>query len=406
MEILNPSVLSQSIAMKTLEQSLMKTEHHVSLKIGIPKEISNEERRLCLTPAGVAVLVANGHEVTVEKGAGSYANFSDQEYSESGAQIAYSPEELYKKSELILKVSPPINEELEWLQPKQILISALHLGNLNEGYFNILVNKEITAIGFEFIQGADHVFPIVRMMHEITGSLAIQVASHYLESASGGTGMLLGGISGIPPATVIILGAGIIGEYAARTAIGYGAQVFVLDNDLSALRRLEGALDRRIHTAMANYQYLVSSIQHADVVIGAAMHEGNRAPCMLTEAMVMNMKAGSVIVDTVIDQGGCIETSQATSHSRPTFVKHDVIHYCVPNIPSNVARTATYALNNVLVPYMLKVGDLGGIKEAMWHNLSLRNGTYAYKKHLTKKSLSKQFNLPYRDIEMLIASRL
>ena len=217
---------------------------------------------------------------------------------------------------------------------------------------------------------------------------------------------MLGGISGIPPATVVILGAGITAEYAARTALGYGAQVFVMDNDLARLRHLENALDRRIITATANYQYLSSALQYADVVIGAAMLEGERAPCLVTEPMVASMQSGSVIVDTVIDQGGCIATSKATTHSKPTYMSHDVINYCVPNIPSNVARTATYALNNVIVPYLLAIGDAGGIRECLWTNTALRNGTYVYKKHLTKKSLSKIFDMPYREIEMLIASQI
>ena len=259
---------------------------------------------------------------------------------------------------------------------------------------------------YEFLQGPEKEFPIVRMMHEITGSLAIQIAAHYLESHTQGQGIILGGISGIPPATVVILGAGITAEYAARTALGYGAQVFVMDNDLAQLRRLENDLDRRIITATANHQYLSSALNYADVVIGAAMVEGDRAPCWVTEPMVSNMKPGSVIVDTVIDQGGCVATSKPTSHSSPIFREHDVIHYCVPNIPSNIARTATYALNNVIVPYLLSIGNAGGVRQCLWNNLDLRNGTYVYKKHLTKKSLAKTFNMPYREVEMLIASQI
>ena len=244
------------------------------------------------------------------------------------------------------------------------------------------------------------------MMHEITGSTAVQTAAHYLESRSDGQGILLGGISGVPPAMVVILGAGITGEYAARAALGYGAQVFVMDTNLNALRRLENALDRRIITAVANDQYLSAAVQSADVIIGAAMLEGDRSPCWVTEAMVSSMKPRSIIVDTVIDQGGCIATSKLTTHSKPTFVKHGVTHYCVPNMPAIVARTATYALNNVLVPYILAIGDAGGVRECLWSNVALRNGTYSYKKHLTKKSLATIFNMNYRDIDMLIASNI
>jgi len=397
---------TEKIGIQTLEKRLMKSESEISLKIGLPKEVSNDERRICLTPGGVSVLVANGHEVFLEKGAGEEANFSDQEFADAGAQIAYSIDEIYKKSEMIVKVAPPTQSEFELLDNNHILLSALHLGNTTEEFIEILINKSITAIGFEFIKGNDKEFPIVRMMHEITGSMAVQIGAHYLEKSEGGQGIMLGGISGIPPATVVILGAGITAEYAARTALGYGAQVFVMDDDLARLRHLENALDRRIITATANYQYLSSALQYADVLIGAAMFEGERAPCLVTEPMVAGMKPGSVIVDTVIDQGGCIATSKPTTHSKPTYVTHDVIHYCVPNIPSNVARTATYALNNVIVPYLLAIGDAGGIKDALWTNTDLRNGTYVYKKHLTKKALSKIFDMPYREIEMLIASQI
>lgn len=397
---------SEQLGIQTLEKRLMKSESKISLKIGLPREVSNDERRVCLTPGGVSVLTSNGHEVYMEQEAGLEANFSDQEYADAGAEMAYSIDDVYKKSELIVKVAPPTEEEFKLLDQDHTLLSALHLGNATEEFIETLISKNITAIGFEFIKGEDNEFPIVRMMHEITGSMAVQIGSHYLEKSEGGQGIMLGGISGIPPATVVILGAGITAEYAARTALGYGAQVFVMDNDLAKLRHLENALDRRIITATANYQYLSSAIQFADVVIGAAMFEGERAPCLVTEPMVASMKPGSVIVDTVIDQGGCIATSQATNHSEPTYLAHDVIHYCVPNIPSNVARTATYALNNVMVPYLLAIGDAGGIRECLWSNTALRNGTYVYKKHLTKKSLSKIFDMPYREIEMLIASQI
>ncbi|PAU93346.1 alanine dehydrogenase [Aliifodinibius salipaludis] len=397
---------TEQIGIQTLEKRLMKSESNISLKIGVPKEVSNDERRICLTPGGASVLIANGHEVFIEQDAGAEANFTDQEFADAGAEIAFSIDEVYKKSDMIVKVAPPSESELELLEQDQTLLSALHLGNTTEEFLDLLINKNITAIGFEFIKGDDKEFPIVRMMHEITGSMSVQIGAHYLEKTEGGQGIMLGGISGIPPATVVILGAGITAEYAARTALGYGAQVFVMDNDLARLRHLENALDRRIITATANYQYLSSALQYADVVIGAAVFEGERAPCLVTEPMVASMKPGSVIVDTVIDQGGCIATSSATTHSTPTFMAHDVIHYCVPNIPSNVARTATYALNNVIVPYLLAIGDAGGIRECLWTNTALRNGTYVYKKHLTKKSLSKIFDMPYREIEMLIASQI
>lgn len=397
---------TEEIGLKTLEKHIRRSKSKVSLKIGLPKEQSNDERRISLTPGGVAVLVANGHEIYIEKGAGENANFSDQEYADAGAEISYSVADIFNKCNVILKIAPLADDELQLLQADQALISALHMGSQTKTYLQKLIDNSITGIGYEFIRGDDKEFPLVRMMHEISGSMSVQIAAHYLESMSGGPGTMLGGISGVPPATVVILGAGIVGEYAARTALGYGAQVFVMDTDLTALRRLENALDRRIITAMANHQYLNTTLKFADVIIGAAMAEGDRSPCWVTEEMVMNMKPGSVIVDTVIDQGGCVATSRATSYSNPIYVVHDVIHHCVPNIPANVPRTATYALNNVLVPYVLAIGDAGGVNDCLWENVALRNGTYAYKKHLTKKSLAEMFNMPYREIELLMASRI
>lgn len=397
---------TEQIGLKTLEKHLIRSKSKVSLKIGLPKEISNDERRVTLTPGGVSILKANGHEIYIEKGAGEEANFPDREYADAGAEIGYSAQDVFKKSDLILKIAPLVEEEFDLLENDQALISALHMGSQTEGYLEALTQKSITGIGYEFIRGEDKEFPIVRMMHEITGSMSVQIAAHYLESMSGGQGIMLGGISGVPPATVVILGAGITGEYAARTALGYGAQVFVMDTDLTALRRLENALDRRIITAVANHQYLSTALKFADIIIGAAMAEGERSPCWVTEEMVAGMKAGSVIVDTVIDQGGCVATSRPTTHSNPVYSQHEVIHHCVPNIPANVPRTATYALNNVLVPYILAIGDAGGIKECLWENVALRNGTYAYKKHITKKILAKMFDKPYREIEMLIASQI
>ena len=387
-----------------LEKPLAVGERKRTLRIGVPKEVSGEERRVALAPYGAGILAAAGHEVSVERSAGEDAHFSDAEYADAGAELVGGAEELYAKSELIVKVFPPSDDELDWLQEKQVLISALHLGNMTPTFLRRLMELRVTGIGFEFIAEPDGTLPIVRMMHEISGSMAIQVAARLLESTQGGRGIVLGGISGVPPATVVILGAGVIGEWAARTALGYGAHVIVLDSDLGALRSLEHYLDRRITTAMANVQYIRQAVQRADVVIGAMVASGQRSPMLVTREMVASMRPGSVVVDLVTDQGGCIETSRPTSHSEPTFVVEDVIHYCVPNMPSNAARTATYALTNVLTPYLLDIGEAGSINEALWQNVSLRSGTYVYRRHLTKKSLAVLFGMPHRDIELLIAS--
>lgn len=388
----------------TMEQPRRLGEQHTALRIGIPREMSNEERRVSLAPSGVEALVASGHEVFVEQHAGRQAHFDDEEYAEAGAELVNEPADLYSKCNLIVKVGPPAGAELDLLQDKQILISALHLGGTTPDFLNRLMELGVTGIGFEFIRDPDGTLPIVRMMHEIMGSLAVQIAARFLESDEGGKGVMLGGISGVPPSTVVILGAGVVGEWAARTALGFGAHVIVLDTDLGALRALEHYLDRRITTAMASVQYTRQAVQSADVLIGAIIADGQRAPLLVTEDMVKSMRPGSVIVDAVIDQGGCVETSRATTHSEPTFRDHDVIHYCVPNMPSNAARTATYALTNVLVPYLIQIGRAGSINEALWQNVGLRNGTYVYRRHLTKKSLAAMFSMPHRDIELLIAS--
>ncbi|GAB5521961.1 MAG: alanine dehydrogenase [Rhodothermales bacterium] len=386
------------------EQPAQVTDRMASLRIGVPREVSNEERRVALAPSGVSALVADGHQVYIEKDAGAQAHLTDAEYADAGATIAPTPEALYAACNLVVKVGPLTEGELDYLQEKQLIISALHLGNASPEFFRRLMDLSITGIGFEFMRDSDGTLPIVRMMHEITGSLAVQIAARYLESDEDGMGIMLGGISGIPPATVVILGAGVVGEWAARTALAFGAHVIVLDNDLAALRSLEHYLDRRATTAMATPQYIRQAIRSAHVVIGAMMTEGKRSPLLVTEDMVADMRAGSVIVDAVTDQGGCIETSRPTTHSDPVYRLHDVVHYCVPNMPSNAARTASYALSNVLVPYLMQIASVSNINEALWRNVGLRNGTYVYRRHLTKKSLATLFGMPHRDIELLIAT--
>ena len=340
----------------------------------------------------------------IESGAGSEAQFSDHAYAEAGCSVVGSADEVYGQADLVAKVFPPRPDELDLMRERQVLISALHLGGLQPDTLKRLMELRVTGIGFEFISDADGTLPIVRMMHEISGSMAVQTAARLLESSEGGRGVMLGGISGVPPATVVILGAGVIGEWAARTAIGFGAHTIVLDTDLPALRQIEHTLDRRVTTAMANPTYVKSAVKNADVVIGAAMSMGQRSPVVVTEEMVAAMRNGSVIVDLVMDQGGCIETSHPTTPTEPTFVRHGVVHHCLPNLPSAVARTGTYALSNALTPYLLEIGDSGSINDALWSNVSLRTGAYVYRRHLTKKSLAAMFGMPHRDIELLIAS--
>ena len=391
-------------SLQTLEETLPAHRERESFKIGVPRERRGEERRVALAPSGAQALVAGGHEVFVEKDAGRQAHFDDIEYTDAGADVVGEPEDLYGEADLIVKVGPPGEDELDLIQERQLLISALNLGGTSPDFLRRLMDLKVTGIGFEFIRDPDGTFSIVRMMHEIMGSMAVQIAARYLESGEEGKGVMLGGISGVPPATVVILGAGVVGEWAARTALGFGAHVIVLDRELGPLRALEHNLDRQATTAMASEQYLRQAVASADVLIGAMMTTGERSPLLVTEDMVATMPGGSVVVDAVIDQGGCIETSRPTTHSDPVFREHGVVHYCVPNMPSNAARTATYALTNVLVPYLRRIGEAGSVNEALWRDEGLRNGTYVYRRHLTKKSLATLFGMPHRDIELLIAS--
>ncbi len=386
------------------EQSAAIGESQQRLLIGVPSEAPNGERRVALAPYAAGLLLANGHEVRIEAGAGEAAQFSDAEYAEVGCEVVEEAGEVYAESDLIAKVFPPRPDELAMMRERQVLISALHLGGLTPDVLKRLMELRVTGIGFEFIADSDGALPIVRMMHEISGSMAVQTAARLLESTEGGRGVMLGGISGVPPATVVILGAGVIGEWAARTALGFGAHTIVLDTDLSALRAIEHVLDRRVTTAMANSAYVETAVRTADVVIGAMMAVGQRSPVVVTEETVAGMRQGSVVVDLVVDQGGCIETSRPTTPEAPTFTAHGVVHHCVPNLPSAVARTATYALSNALTPFLLEIGDAGSINDALWSNVSLRTGTYVYRRHLTKKSLAAMFGMPHRDIELLIAS--
>ena len=277
---------TEEIGLKTLEKHLIRTHTQKQLHVGVPKEHSVDEGRVSISPGGVRILSANGHKIRVEQGAGADAKFTDQEYSEAGAEIVESTESTFDQADIIVKVAPLTPEEMTWVQGNQTIISALHLGSQEEAFFTNILKKSATGIAYEFIKGADNEFPLVRMMHEITGSMAVQIAAHYLETSDtkeGGQGIMLGGISGVPPATVAILGAGITAEYAARTALGYGAQVFVMDNDLAALRRLENALDRRIITAVANEQYLRNALKFADVLIGSAFQEGEKSSVWISE---------------------------------------------------------------------------------------------------------------------------
>lgn len=396
--------LSKQTGLATQEKLLEVKRSNKNLFIGIPKEVAMQENRVSLTPEAVALLVNNGHEIWVESKAGLTAKYADNEYSEAGAKIVYSAREVFE-ADIVLKVEPPTDEEMEFMKPGKTLISALQIGNQREEYFQKLNRKRITAVGFELIEDKVGGMPVVRAMSEIAGSTVMLIAAEYLSSVNNGKGIILGGITGVPPTKIVILGAGTVAEYAARAALGMGADVQIFDNHIYKLRRIKQALGTQLYTSTIDTVTLSNSLKTADVVIGAIRAEKGRNRCVVTEEMVMNMKPESILIDVSIDQGGCVETSQLTTHRNPVFRKHDVIHYCVPNIPSRVARTATTAFSNIFTPILLQAAEVGGIDEMIFSYKWFMNGVYTYKGFLSNSHVARKFNLKHKDLNLLMAAR-
>lgn len=395
-----PDSLTSSTYMPKAETlAVQDKEGHLS--IGIPKEVTMQENRTALVPSSVQTLVGRGHRVLVETGAGDKSSFSDHDFSEAGADIAYSQEEVYK-ADVILKVAPPTLKEIELMHADQILISPLQLPIISDRYIRQLQAKRVTAIAMEYLKDDTNSFPIVRIMSEMAGLSAILTASELLSTTNGGNGVLLGGISGVPPAKVVILGAGIVAEYASRTALGLGAEVRIFDDNVSKLKRIQTQLGRQLYTSTFNPIYLKRELQYADVVIGAMHSKSGRTPIVVTEDMVSQMRNGSVIVDVSIDQGGCFETSEVTHHDHPTFIKNGVIHYCVPNIASKVARTASIAVSNIITPILLNAASPGSIGSLLFRDRGLRHGVYIYKGRLTNEYLGRRFNLKSTNLDLLL----
>lgn len=386
------------------EQAVIPKHKNNQLVIGIPKETSFQENRIALVPDAVALLVNNGHRIIVERDAGRCANFDDHDYSEAGAEIVSSAQSVYEQSSIILKIAPPTIEELEWMKPRQILFSALQLSVQPHDFLKKLISKKLNCVAYELVTDGANIYPFIRSMGEIAGGTSILIAAELLSNTNGGPGLLLGGITGITPTEVVIIGAGTVGEFAARAALGLGACVKVFDNSIYRLRRLQNTLGTRIFTSIIVPRVLEKHLKTADVAIGAMRAIGARAPIIVTERMVSEMKAGAVIIDVSIDQGGVFETSRPTNHSNPTFKVHSVIHYCVPNIPSRVARTASYAFSNLLAPILINMGEEGGFDALIRRDTGIRKGVYVYNGILTNKSLSETFKLPYKDINLLTAN--
>ena len=362
--------ISSGISFEPLEETLDVKPLGSSLSIAIPKENAFQENRIALSPDAVGVLVNNGHTVSVENKAGEGAHFSDKDYAEAGAIIVFDKKEIFR-SELVVKSAPVSNEELPLLAVGQTIISPIHLPVMKSHILEKMMEKKVTALSFENLKDESGHNPIVRSMSEIAGSSVMLIAGQYLSSANNGKGMLLGGITGIPPTKVIIIGAGIVGEYAARTALAMGASVKVFDNNIYKLKRLQNNIGVRLWTSVLEPKVLAKQLKTCDVAVGALTSSGGRTPVVVSEEMVSMMRPGSVIVDVSIDRGGCFETSEVTNHENPTFRKHGVIHYCVPNIAARVSRTASYALSNIFAPVILDLGDEGGIVNLIRHRLSL-----------------------------------
>lgn len=397
------SDIAKQAMMQPQEAMLEVKNKKNNLYIGIPKETSFQENRIALTPLSVGLLVQNGHEVVIEAGAGLAANFNDNHYSEQGALIVYDKKEVYK-ADLIIKIAPPTEDEVSMMKMGQVLFSALQMSTIKVEYLQSLMKKNITALSFEYLRDEGNVLTVVRAMSEIVGATSILIAAEYLSNVFEGKGLMLGGITGVPPTEIVILGAGTVGEYAARTALALGAEVKVFDSSIYKLRRLQNNIGSRVFTSVIQPVVLQKSLFSCDVAIGAIRAEHGRSPCIVSEETVSKMKPNSVIIDVSIDQGGCFETSSITSHKVPTFRKHDVIHYCVPNIASRVSRTATYALTNIFTPILIDIGEMGGIMNLIWERPGIRNAIYLYQGKLTNKDLSDRFSIPMKDLDLLIVS--
>jgi alanine dehydrogenase len=382
------------------EEKLEIARHKSELFIGIPKETSYQERRICLTPDAVHSLTAHGHRILIEAGAGESSSYSDKEYSDNGAEITNDTKKVLS-CPMLLKVEPPTMAEIEMMNPNSIIISAIQLKTRKKEYFEALTKKKITALAFEYIKDEDGSYPAVKSLSEIAGTASVIIAAELMINNQFGKGLLFGNITGVPPTDVVIIGAGTVGEFAAKTAVGLGASVKIFDNSITKLRRLQNNLSQRVSTSTIQPKTLLKALRRCDVAIGA-MRGKDRCPIVVTEIMVEHMKKGAVIVDVSIDTGGCFETSEITTHEKPTFIKNNVVHYCVPNIPSRYSKTASLSISNIITPYLLQIAEDGGIESSIRFNKGLKNGVYLYHGILTNKAIGDWFNLPDSDINLIV----
>jgi alanine dehydrogenase len=398
--IVNPIVYT---GMRPQEEMLEIGKKRKKIVIGIPKENHQFEKRVALTPEAVEVLVNNGHDVLIESNAGEGANYSDAYYSEHGAYIMESRKQVFE-ADVVIKVAPIETEEIELLKGNQIVFSSLQINQQTQDYFKKLMNKKTTAIAFEYIKNEFDSYPILQSMESISGNAAIMIAGELLSNTSGGKGIILGGISGITPTEVVIIGSGTAAEFATRAALGMGAFVKVFDTSVQKLEELQRNIGLRLHTSIFHPQVLNKTLKSADVLIGAVSHHDSTQQFFVTEEMVKNMKKNSVIIDLSIDQGGCIETSECRSQLEPVYTKFGVIHYSIPNVPSRVARTASIALSNIISHTILDMGNSGGFKPLLKKSRGVRHGIYIYNGILINEYIGSKFNIPSKDIDLLMAA--
>lgn len=372
------------------------------MEIGLPKEIKDNEYRVALVPSGVHTLVQDGNYVRVQKGAGSGSGFSDEEYAAAGATIVESAAQVYEQSDMIIKVKEPVAEEYPRLRKGQIIFSYLHLAPLPE-LTQALLEAQAAGVAYETIRDSNGGLPLLRPMSEIAGRMSVVVGSYFLQKGHGGRGVLLGGVPGVCPARVVILGGGTVGINAAKMAIGMGAQVLVLDRDLDRLRDLDDLFFGRVETRLSNAYNIIEAVKSADLLVGAVLIAGASAPKLVTHQMIRSMQPGSVVVDVAVDQGGCIETTRPTSHSDPVYIVDGVVHYCVTNMPGAMPRSSTIALTNATLPYVRRIAALG-LEGAIRENPLLKGGVNTFAGHVVCKPVAESQGLPYAEMDELRAA--
>lgn len=401
----NISKIAREAIFQTKEVFVESGKKRNSLKIGVLKETSFQENRIPLTPLSVGLLIERGHQVLIESGAGDASNFLDHHYSEQGAQVVHDRKIVFE-ADIIIKVASPTLDEVALMKNRQVLFSSQQPSLMNLHVLKALMQKQITALSYEYLQDEGCHLSVVRAMSEIVGATSVLIAAEYLSTVFEGKGLMLGGVTGVPPTEMVIIGAGTVGEFAARTAIALGAQVKVFDSSVYRLRRLQSNVGSRVFTSVIQPIVLNKAVRSSDVVIGALRATNARSPTLITDETVSKMKPNSVLIDVSIDQGGVFETSEVTTHDDPVFRKYDVIHYCVPNIASRVARTATYALTNIFTPILLEIGECGGMNNMIWANQGIRSAIYLYHGTLTNKDMASKFNLASKDLDLIVVSNL